>query len=58
MKKGMVLFDLVVLLLSMINLVYAQDQSFADQFLGSPLLILAAVLVIDGLAFAYHRLRK
>lgn len=29
-----------------------------DQFIGSPLLILAALLIIDAAAFAFHKMRK
>ncbi|HVP16837.1 MAG TPA: hypothetical protein VMT42_05690 [candidate division Zixibacteria bacterium] len=38
--------------------VYAANETFAEQFLGSPLLILAAVVVIAALASLYHRMRK
>jgi hypothetical protein len=48
----------LVLLLSLIGLVSASDGSLPTQFLGSPLLILGALLVIDTAALAYHRLRK
>jgi len=41
-----------------INVTYAADQSFADQFLGSPLLILAVFLVIDLIAVVYRKIRK
>jgi hypothetical protein len=44
--------------LAAVNRVIAADESFADQFLGSPLLILVGVIVIVGLAFIYHRIRK
>jgi hypothetical protein len=39
------------------SVVYAED-SFVDKFIGSPLLILAALLVIVAVAFAYHKIRK
>jgi|YelNatPaOPRAMG01_1025707.scaffolds.fasta_scaffold00231_24 hypothetical protein len=29
-----------------------------SQFLGNPLLILAAIIVIDLIAFIYHKIRK
>ncbi len=32
--------------------------SFAEQFLGSPLIILAGAIVIAVIAVAYHRIRK
>jgi hypothetical protein len=47
-----------MLLLSLVSLVGASDGSEASQFLGSPLLILVALLAIDAVALAYHRLRK
>jgi len=40
------------------NTVDASDGSFVDQFLGSPLLILVAIIVIDIIAFIYHKIRK
>ena len=43
---------------ALINSVYAADESFADQFLGSPLLILVAIVVIVAVAFVYHKIRK
>lgn len=36
----------------------AADEAPADQFLGSPLLVLAAVLLIALVAQLYHRIRK
>jgi hypothetical protein len=54
----LVLANCVVLLLSLTNLVNASYGSGASQFLGSPLLILATLLVIDAVALAYRRLRK
>ncbi|MBS7633527.1 hypothetical protein KEJ15_07945 [Candidatus Bathyarchaeota archaeon] len=38
--------------------VRAADYSAIDQFIGSPLLVLAAILVIDAVAFLYHKFRK
>ena len=32
--------------------------SAASEFLGSPLLILVALIVINAIAFAYHKFRK
>jgi hypothetical protein len=29
-----------------------------EQFLGSPLLILAAIIILDVIAFLYHKIRK
>jgi hypothetical protein len=38
--------------------VYAADNSVVDQFLGSPLLILAAVIIVDLIAIVYHKMRR
>jgi uncharacterized membrane protein len=46
------------LMFALIEGVYAANETFAEQFLGSPLLILAAVVVIAALASLYHRIRK
>jgi hypothetical protein len=54
----LVFTNCLVLLLSLVRMVNASDTSAATQFLGSPLLILAALLAIDAGALAYHRLRK
>ena len=49
---------LLFLSFGLIGVVRAADESFADQFLGSPLLVLVAVVLIDVIAFIYHRIRK
>jgi hypothetical protein len=36
---------------------YAED-TFMDKFVGSPLLILAGLLVVVAVAFAYHKIQK
>lgn len=36
---------------------YAED-TFVDKFIGSPLLILAGLLVVVAVAFAYHKMQK
>jgi hypothetical protein len=40
------------------RVVYAADETLVEQFLGTPLLILAAVIIIAALASLYHRIRK
>jgi hypothetical protein len=40
------------------KVVYAADETSVEQFLGSPLLILAAVIIIAALGSLYHRIRK
>jgi hypothetical protein len=48
----------LILLSAFVGTVKAADESFTSQFLGSPLLALAALVVIDVIAFIYHRIRK
>jgi hypothetical protein len=48
----------LLFLLTLINSVNAADESFVNRFLGSPLIILVAVIVIDIIAFIYHKMRK
>jgi len=57
-KRTMIVLNLVFLLFSLISSVSAADESFANQFLGSPLLVLTALIVIDIIAFIYHKIRK
>jgi len=45
-------------LFALANVVEASDGSFTDQFLGNPLLILSALIIIDVIAFLYHKIRK
>jgi len=33
-------------------------NDFVNQFLGSPLLILTVILIIDVIAFIYYKIRK
>jgi len=48
----------LLFLLALINIVHAADETFTDQFLGSPLLVLVAIIIIDVIAFIYHKIRK
>jgi len=48
----------IMLLSALIGTVNAADESFASQFLNSPLLALAALAVIDVIAFIYHKIRR
>jgi hypothetical protein len=45
-------------LFALIGTVKAEGESFGSQFLASPLLILTAIIIIDIIAFAYHKIRK
>ncbi|MDH5375679.1 MAG: hypothetical protein OEZ21_04030 [Candidatus Bathyarchaeota archaeon] len=58
MKKG-VLAPFVLFILSiLINSVNAEGDSFTDKFLGSPLIVLVAIIVIDIIAFIFHKIRR
>ena len=56
-RMASVLYSLF-LLFALINIVGATDESFVDQFLGSPLLVLTALIVIDIIALVYRKIRK
>ncbi|MDH5754563.1 MAG: hypothetical protein OEY95_05110 [Candidatus Bathyarchaeota archaeon] len=59
MKKQKVLaLQLLLFLFTLINSVNAAEESFIDQFLGSPLIVLVAIIVIDIIAFIYHKVRR
>jgi len=59
MKRQIALaFYVLSLLFASIRSANAAGESFEDQFLGSPLLILAAIIVIDIIVFIYHKVRK
>jgi hypothetical protein len=49
---------LLLLLSALVTDVWAADDSLAARFLGSPLLILAILMIIDAVAIAYHRMKK
>ncbi|MEM2995303.1 MAG: hypothetical protein QXI91_04730 [Candidatus Bathyarchaeia archaeon] len=58
-KYAVTLAPLLLMALSVfVGRAYAQDESFIDQFIGSPLLVLAAIIAIDVIAFIYHKIRK
>jgi len=49
---------LLLFLSVFISTVRAADGSFASQFVDGPLLALTVLIVIDVIAFIYHRIRK
>jgi hypothetical protein len=49
---------LLFLLFALVKVVHAVDETFGEQFLGSPLLVLVAVMIIAALASLYHSIRK
>lgn len=50
--------QILFLLLTLINSIHMKEESFIDKFLGSPLLVLVAIIIIDAVAFIYHIIRK
>jgi NADH:ubiquinone oxidoreductase subunit K len=59
MSKSAVLgLSSLLFVFALARVVYAADETLVEQFLGSPLLILAAVIIIAALASLYHRIRK
>ncbi|MEM3616495.1 MAG: hypothetical protein QXJ31_01090 [Candidatus Bathyarchaeia archaeon] len=61
MKKNLATIITIHILLiasALINRVYAAEESFLSQFLGSPLLVLTAIIIIDIIAYLYRKIRK
>jgi hypothetical protein len=48
----------LLLFFAVVGIAAATDESFFYQFLGSPLLILVALLFIDAIALLYNKIRK
>jgi len=42
----------------LINSVKAQEEPFVDKFLGSPLLVLVAIIVVDVISIIYHKIKR
>jgi hypothetical protein len=53
-----IIFCALLLVFTLINHAYAAEESLPSKFLGSPLLILIAVIIIDIIAFLYRKIRK
>ncbi|MEM3579674.1 MAG: hypothetical protein QXH40_06275 [Candidatus Bathyarchaeia archaeon] len=60
MKKNLatIIINILLLMFAFTNCVYAAEESFPSKFLGSPLLILTAIIVIDVIAYLYRKIRK
>jgi hypothetical protein len=60
MKKNLatIIFCILLLVFPLINHAYAAEESLPSKFLGSPLLILTAIIIIDIIAFLYRKIRK
>ncbi len=56
-RKVLALYPFLFLF-TLINSVNAADESIVNRFLGSPLLVLIVIIVIDILVFIYHKVRK
>jgi hypothetical protein len=50
-------FYMLLLLSAMIRSVNAAGESFEEKLVGSPLLILIALIVVDIIAFIYHKVK-
>lgn len=57
-ELAFIVYTLFLAFSLMVNFAYAAEESPINQFLGSPLLILAAIIVIDIIAFLYRKIRK
>lgn len=55
---GLLTFLSTFLVAASARIGYVVRESFAEQFLGSPLLALTTVLVIAAVASLYYKLRK
>jgi hypothetical protein len=56
-KRLLLLAPFLVIVCGLGGVVYAEDSP-VDKFIGSPLLILAGLLVVVAVAFVYHKMRK
>ena len=54
-KQGL---RILLLFSALVGIATAADESFFYEFLGSPLLILVILLIIDAIALLYHKIRK
>lgn len=58
MRKRVLAIYAFFFLFMLVNSVSAEEEPFVDKFLGSPLFVLAAVIIIDIIAFIYHKIRR
>lgn len=58
MRMEAYVMNWLVLLFALMKRASVTFGSAANEFLGSPLLILVALIVIIAIAFAYHKFRK
>lgn len=57
-KQGFLALNVMLILSAFVGITNASEESFADSFLGSSLLVLAVILIIDAVAIVYYRIRK
>ena len=59
MKRMISLVSVSMLLFfALVKGVWAQEESFGDKFLGSPLLILTILIIVDLIAVVFHKIRR
>jgi hypothetical protein len=60
MKRNLatIIFCALPLVFTLINHAHAAGESPMNQFLGSPLLILTTIIIIDIIAYLYRKIRK
>jgi hypothetical protein len=55
-RVGRIFFLILTSFFALVGVAKADDLAY--QFLGSPLLILLALLVLDAITFLYHKARR
>lgn len=56
--RGVLASCLMLFFLSLVNIVGASEESLTEQFLGSPLLVLTAIIIMDIIALIYRKIRR
>lgn len=56
--RGALASWLMLFFLSLVNIVGASEESLTEQFLGSPLLVLTAIIIMDIIALIYRKIRR
>ncbi len=57
-KQKVLILNSLLFLFTLINSVTAEEESLADKFLSSPLIVLVVIILFDIIAFIYHKIRK
>ncbi len=58
MAKARISLNIIMLLSSLTYLAKAENESIGDRLLGSPIAVLAAVIIIAAVAAVYHKVRR